>query len=436
MTYYYMKLILPPSRVCSKDDHPPPLQQQQDQDDVESIHGNNTTVLLFVLCEECRAVVQRASPVNLSYVPIENPHPGGRFPNGSMGCIIDVTHLKNHPPFFNWTQHREEVCTTVVIGTEKAQKGGDDEEDDQLEYQTVDEIKRVIKNRTIEAQSFFRAQENSSTLKQPCKQALPKKPYYDYSPSKILCIVYTIEPHHASKIPPIRETWGPQCDGFFVASNATDLSMDVVAIPHVGPEIYKNIWQKVRAIWSYVYHHYYDDFDWFHIGGDDLWVIVDNLRAYLDSDEIRLAANYHSQKASSSTSSTSTLNQQTPLFLGARICGRPCRGGFNSGGPGYTLNKASLKLLATNLPHFFQNVQAPHEDVLVTRMLDKLGVDKYPTEDEEQRYRYNTHQPGNWLVRRERPTSPSSVAFHFVGLDRPKNEHQMRRLHAMLNDLC
>lgn len=49
-----------------------------------------------------------------------------------------------------------------------------------------------------------------------------------------------------------------KCDGFMVASTKTDVALGTVAIPHEGPEEYNNIWQKVRAMWSYVYDNYYE----------------------------------------------------------------------------------------------------------------------------------------------------------------------------------
>jgi hypothetical protein len=49
-----------------------------------------------------------------------------------------------------------------------------------------------------------------------------------------------------------------KCDGFMVASTKTDIALGTVAIPHEGPEEYNNIWQKVRAMWSYVYDNYYE----------------------------------------------------------------------------------------------------------------------------------------------------------------------------------
>ena len=49
-----------------------------------------------------------------------------------------------------------------------------------------------------------------------------------------------------------------KCDGFMVASTKTDKKLGTVFIPHEGPEEYNNIWQKVRAMWSYIYDNYYE----------------------------------------------------------------------------------------------------------------------------------------------------------------------------------
>lgn len=51
-------------------------------------------------------------------------------------------------------------------------------------------------------------------------------------------------------------------------------------------ERYANIWQKVRSIWKYIHHNYINDFDYFLIGGDDMYYIMENLYAYLNSEEI------------------------------------------------------------------------------------------------------------------------------------------------------
>jgi hypothetical protein len=96
-------------------------------------------------------------------------------------------------------------------------------------------------------------------------------------------------------------------------------------VTHEGPEEYNNIWQKVRSIWKYAHSAYGRDFEWMFIGGDDLFVIPSNLRAYLH-----------------------TIPTDEPVFLGRRFQ-IPGSQLFNSGGAGYGLNRKALQLLVDNL---------------------------------------------------------------------------------------
>ncbi len=98
-----------------------------------------------------------------------------------------------------------------------------------------------------------------------------------------------------------------------VASNKTDESIDAVDIPHEGLEEYFNVWQKIRSIWAYVYDNYYNDYDWFHIGGYDMLLIVENLRLYLESDEIKTAASGGVYVPNGNET------HQVPLYLGCRL---------------------------------------------------------------------------------------------------------------------
>jgi glycoprotein-N-acetylgalactosamine 3-beta-galactosyltransferase len=152
-----------------------------------------------------------------------------------------------------------------------------------------------------------------------------------------------------------------------------------------GAEEYNNIWQKVRSMWSYIYDNYYNDYDWFHIGGDDLYLIVENLRLYVESDEIKLAANggeffpYGNE------------TKQLPLFLGRRFMeqGNDKRI-FNSGGSGYTMNKAALKgLVAYAFPKCMPHLHTFAEDVMVAQCFrNHLNVFPYDTKDENGGERY------------------------------------------------
>jgi glycoprotein-N-acetylgalactosamine 3-beta-galactosyltransferase len=173
-----------------------------------------------------------------------------------------------------------------------------------------------------------------------------------------------------------------------VGSNKTDTTVNAVDIPHEGPEEYDNIWQKVRSMWSYIYDNYYEKYDWFHIGGDDLYLIVDNLRLYLESEEIQTALNGGIYLPNGDETT------QTPLFLGRRFqyLGDP-NDIFNSGGSGYTMNKAALKLLVVEgFPNYFPHMHTFSEDTMVARIFRKFGVYPYDTKDENGGERYNPFQ--------------------------------------------
>ena len=113
-------------------------------------------------------------------------------------------------------------------------------------------------------------------------------------------------------------------------------------------------------------------YDYFHIGGDDLYLIVENLRLYLESEEIRLASN------GGHTLPDGTENSQTPLFMGRRFA----EGGnrermFLSGGSGYTMNKAALKALVVDgFPSCFPHMHTFSEDVMVATCFRKVSVRK------------------------------------------------------------
>ena len=147
------------------------------------------------------------------------------------------------------------------------------------------------------------------------------------------------------------------------------------------------MWQKVRSLWSYAYDNYYEEYDWFHMGGDDMYVLVENLRLYLESDEIQVAANGGEYLPSGNETT------QTPLYLGRRFAfdGKMSRI-YNSGGPGYTINKAALKLLVAGGWGNLGERETYAEDVMVAAVFREKGVFPFDTKDESGAERY-MHYP-------------------------------------------
>ncbi|CAN0045847.1 unnamed protein product [Ectocarpus sp. 4 AP-2014] len=255
---------------------------------------------------------------------------------------------------------------------------------------------------------------------------------------RIFCGVYTYHANHDTKIKAIKETWASRCDGFVAFSDQVDLAVPSFKIKHEGPEEWDNMWQKSRAIWKYIDRHYSNDFDWFVLGGDDIFLIVENLRKYLLSDDIKKAAGGFKDGGS------------VPMYLGRRF--RPKGNNdriFNSGGAAYLLNQKSVRLLASHLddPSCNPHQKCSWEDVNVAACLRQHGVVAHDTRDGLGRERFHPFTPGQHLMYRVPKTNPekdwyvdysidlkigreccsrNSLSFHYV------DENLMRRLYHLV----
>ena len=131
---------------------------------------------------------------------------------------------------------------------------------------------------------------------------------------RILCMVFTHSGAH-SRVQAIVNSWGKECDGFFAASNATDLSIGAINLLHRGPEVYGNMWQKIRSMWAYAHDNFLHDYDYFHIAGDDAYVVVDNMKAYLQGEQIKRLLNGYIDNISSSLILTKSCDRHDYIFL-------------------------------------------------------------------------------------------------------------------------
>jgi hypothetical protein len=96
-----------------------------------------------------------------------------------------------------------------------------------------------------------------------------------------------MEQSHTTNVKATRNTWAKKCDGFISFSIMEDPTFPSVNIVHEGDESYDNMWQKSLSIWKYIHAFLVDQYDFFFLlGGDDMMYVVENLRAYLGSEEI------------------------------------------------------------------------------------------------------------------------------------------------------
>ncbi len=106
---------------------------------------------------------------------------------------------------------------------------------------------------------------------------------------RLFCGIYTLKKSHQTNVKATRNTWAKKCDGFIAFSDERDESIPSINIHHEGLEEYDNMWQKSRSIWKLLAKSFISSYDFFLLGGDDMFYIIENLRYYLSSPEIMKA---------------------------------------------------------------------------------------------------------------------------------------------------
>lgn len=217
---------------------------------------------------------------------------------------------------------------------------------------------------------------------------------------RVFCGIFTKASNHNTHVRGIQHTWARKCTAFLAFSTIDDPTIPSINLPHIGEEIYGNMWQKSRSIWKYIATHYIHDFDWFLMGGDDMYYIMENLYKYITSDEIvRIQQQYHDRNNEDNSTSN---NRYHGLYLG-RILTEPASAEFNAtdyntGGPGYLLDVKALEVLRDNMDksHCYPFNLHSGEDVFLSECLlnSEPSITPYNTTDHFGRHRFLLYPAG------------------------------------------
>jgi hypothetical protein len=190
---------------------------------------------------------------------------------------------------------------------------------------------------------------------------------------RLLCLTYTVQGWQGAPgredsgrgraVEYIRSTWGKRCDGYLAISNLTDHTLSTI---HVEPmranwtENYHEMWLKAQLMWKLVGSTMLDNYDYYVIGGDDLYVVVENLREYLARPEIRALGGPDGRE---------------PVYLG-RVLNQNLYIRFNTGGAGYVMNAAAVAALYRHMDHpeCMPAISTSMEDVMVGQCFRYAGV--------------------------------------------------------------
>eukprot|EP01038_Epipyxis_sp_PR26KG_P009063 gene9063-12225_t len=214
---------------------------------------------------------------------------------------------------------------------------------------------------------------------------------------KLFCGIFTTVVNH-DLVKMMRDTWGYKCDGFLAFSTINDPFLPSISLPHIG--------------------------------GDDMFYIIENLRNYLQSDFIQ-----------------EIIQHNEGLYLGRRLNHYLLNVSFHSGGSGYILDKIALTALSNNFQYCYPDLVDPREDLLVALCLYlafPISVLATDTRDELLRQRFHTFPVGIEYLFQPSPLekgserdyysmydgnilsgddccSSDSIAFHYLSLDYMKN---------------
>ncbi|KAH8323392.1 hypothetical protein KR067_007195, partial [Drosophila pandora] len=192
---------------------------------------------------------------------------------------------------------------------------------------------------------------------------------------RILCWVMTNPTNHKKKARHVKRTWGKRCNTLLFMSSGHDNELPTVQLD-VG-EGRENLWAKVKAAFTYVYQHHYNDADWFYKADDDTYAVIENMRYMLYP-----------------------YSPQTPVHFGFKF--KPfVKQGYMSGGAGYILSKEALRrFVVEGIPNkkYCLPGTVINEDIEIGRCMANLNVTAGDSRDEMGRGRMFPFVPEHHLI--------------------------------------
>ncbi|XP_041355761.1 glycoprotein-N-acetylgalactosamine 3-beta-galactosyltransferase 1-B-like isoform X2 [Gigantopelta aegis] len=190
---------------------------------------------------------------------------------------------------------------------------------------------------------------------------------------RVLCWVMTSPNTLQKKARVVKETWGKRCNVMLFFSSVSNSTFPVIGL-NVS-EGREHLTAKTMQAFYYIYQHHLNDADWFMKTDDDTYVIVENLRYFLSSQ-----------------------NSSRPVFFGHHFK-TIVKQGYYSGGGGYVLSKEALTRFGIKGKNDSKlcRTDGGAEDAVMGICMQNLGVKTGNSTDSLGRTRFHCFDPETHL---------------------------------------
>ncbi|XP_045197871.2 glycoprotein-N-acetylgalactosamine 3-beta-galactosyltransferase 1-like isoform X2 [Mercenaria mercenaria] len=186
---------------------------------------------------------------------------------------------------------------------------------------------------------------------------------------RLLCWIMTSPENLEKRSKYVQMTWAPRCDKHLFISSETNDTFPTVGI--YTSEGRKHLTEKTMQGFEYVYKHHFNDADWFLKADDDAYVIVENLKYFLSSQ-----------------------NTEDPIYFGHHFKVIVEQGYF-SGGSGFVVSKEALRRFGQtgSDSNYCRNQHGVAGDANFGRCMQNLGVKIGNSTDKYGRNRFHCFDP-------------------------------------------
>lgn len=194
---------------------------------------------------------------------------------------------------------------------------------------------------------------------------------YSKNSARLLCWIMTSPQNLQTRAKYIKMTWVQRCDKYVFISTKSNYEFPTVGVPTF--EGRKYLTEKTMLGFEFIYNKHFNDADWFLKIDDDAYVIVENLRYFLSSQ-----------------------NSEEPIYFGHHF---KVKHGYFSGGSGFVLSKEALRRFGQhgNESNRCRNQHGVGGDVKFGVCMQNLGVRTGNSLDKYGRNRFHCFNPETHL---------------------------------------